>query len=452
MRLGLSLAVFALIVLIADAAAAQSPVWYWCDAFRGYYPWVGWCPTGWRPVNPTSVFPQMYGAAAPAKAQPAPPQAPTAAPYSPSGTTSKFPALGDSLDPWCAQVKLSSSIAICSDAELRALAVERQHAYDEARSRLNPDQQKALLTDQNGWVKTYPQACGVHPNVAPSLPLEGNIKSCMAQAGRARIAYLRAFGETVGAAPAPAPAPSVPNNTNNVAARTLVGKWCEQRDGKLMEPVDIAVAATGDRVYAEGFVPEMHMTVQRAGDDVTMISASGGVRYELRDNDTLETTVSGVRRVYIRCNPQETTTASATAPTTTEKTPDKQGDHNDFDHDYQLLQTSGERLVAAGALRYSISGWHSSLDITLPDLSAAKASAIAEGACNHSTDLRGEWSEIREAHRVTKANEARGKMVVVHSLIARAGPRIGPPWHWHLYFINDRCYRRFPAIRYHRDE
>jgi hypothetical protein len=33
MRLGLSLAVFALVLLIADAAAAQSPVWYWCDAF-----------------------------------------------------------------------------------------------------------------------------------------------------------------------------------------------------------------------------------------------------------------------------------------------------------------------------------------------------------------------------------------------------------------------------------
>ena len=66
----------------------------------------------------------------------------------------------------------------------------------------------------------------------------------------------------------------MPSNTD-VAARTLVGKWCEQRDGKLMEPVEIAVAATGDRVYAEGFVPEMHMTVERVGDDVTMISASG---------------------------------------------------------------------------------------------------------------------------------------------------------------------------------
>jgi uncharacterized protein YecT (DUF1311 family) len=351
MRLGISFAVFALVVLIADAAAAQSPVWYWCDAFRGYYPWVGSCPSGWRPVNPASVFPQAYGPAAPAMEQPAPPQAPTAAPYALSVTTPKFPALGDSLDAWCAQVKLPSSIAICSDAELRALAVERQHAYDEAKSRLNPDQQKALLADQNGWVKTYPQACGVHPNAAPSLPLAGNIKSCMAQAGRARIAYLRAYGATVGAAPAPAPAPSVPSNTN-VAARTLVGKWCEQRDGKLMEPVDIAVAATGDRVYAEGFVPEMHMTVERVGDDVTMISGSGGVRYELRDNATLETTVSGVRRVYVRCNPRETTTASATAPTTTEKTPDKQGGSQRFRS--RLSATSNQRKAACCGWRSPI--------------------------------------------------------------------------------------------------
>src|SRR5271166_1143242 len=224
MRLEPSLAVVGLVALIAGAAAAQSTVWYWCDAFRGYYPWVRSCPSGWRPVNPASVFPQAYGTAAPAMAQPAPPQAPTATPYAPNMTTPKFPALGDSLDPWCVQVKLPSSIAICSDAELRALAVERQHAYDEAKSRLNPDQQKALLADQNGWVKTYSQACGVHPNAAPSLPLAGNIKSCMAQAGRARIAYLRAYGGVAGAAPAPAPAPSVPSNTD-VAARTLVGKW-----------------------------------------------------------------------------------------------------------------------------------------------------------------------------------------------------------------------------------
>ena len=47
-----------------------------------------------------------------------------------------FPVLGDGLNNWCKTVKLPSSIAICSEPELRALTVERQQAYDEARARL----------------------------------------------------------------------------------------------------------------------------------------------------------------------------------------------------------------------------------------------------------------------------------------------------------------------------
>jgi TonB family protein len=100
------------------------------------------------------------------------------------------------LDEWCAQVKLPSSIAVCSDGELRALATERQRAYDEARARLNLEQQKALLADQQGWVASYPPACGVARDVAPALPLSPAIKDCMIQAGRARIAYLKAYGAT----------------------------------------------------------------------------------------------------------------------------------------------------------------------------------------------------------------------------------------------------------------
>ena len=90
-----------------------------------------------RGVTAATMY-RLKSDAAPEMAQPAPPQAPTAAPD--SVTTPKFPAIGDSLDAWCVQVKLPSSIAICSDDELRALAVERQHANDEAKSRLNPEQ------------------------------------------------------------------------------------------------------------------------------------------------------------------------------------------------------------------------------------------------------------------------------------------------------------------------
>ena len=99
----------------------------------------------------------------------------------------------DPFDDWCKTARLPLSIAICSDPDLRALAQERQHAYDDANARLSPDRQKALLADQNGWVKSYPLACGLAQDAAPPLPLAPAIKACMAQAGRARIAYLRAY-------------------------------------------------------------------------------------------------------------------------------------------------------------------------------------------------------------------------------------------------------------------
>lgn len=103
------------------------------------------------------------------------------------------PARADALDSWCPQAKLPSSIAICSDPELRALTIERQHAFDEARARVGETGAPALLADQNGWVKSYPTSCGLVPGVAPTLPLAPQIKDCMARAGRARIGYLRTY-------------------------------------------------------------------------------------------------------------------------------------------------------------------------------------------------------------------------------------------------------------------
>jgi len=115
----------------------------------------------------------------------------------------------DVLDEWCKTVSLPSSIAICGEPELRALAIERQHAYDEAKAKLAAEQQKALLANQNGWVKSYPVSCGLAPDVPPSLPLAPAIKNCMAQAGRARIAYLRGYGGSPNiAAVQPTPAAS----------------------------------------------------------------------------------------------------------------------------------------------------------------------------------------------------------------------------------------------------
>ena len=99
----------------------------------------------------------------------------------------------DPLDDWCKTARLPSSIAICGDAELRTLAIERSRAFVEAEARLSPEQQKALLGDQNDWVRSYTRVCGL-PDMPSAVTLAPEVKACMARAGSARIAYLRAYG------------------------------------------------------------------------------------------------------------------------------------------------------------------------------------------------------------------------------------------------------------------
>lgn len=105
---------------------------------------------------------------------------------------------GDLLDEWCKGPTTAINIAVCGDEQLRGLAIERLRAFDEARRRLGPDQQKALAADQNGWAMSYPQGCGLPSNTMPASPLAASVKECLAKAGRERLAYLRAYG-TAGA-------------------------------------------------------------------------------------------------------------------------------------------------------------------------------------------------------------------------------------------------------------
>jgi uncharacterized protein YecT (DUF1311 family) len=131
------------------------------------------------------------------------------------------PALADPMDDWCKTVKLPSSIAICSDPELRALTTERAQAFNEARWGLDPRQDKALLADQTAWVKLYPLKCGLAKDTTPALPLAPAIKDCMAEAGRARIAYLRAYALTRPRAPSSSSRP-----LPKVAHVTISRWWC----------------------------------------------------------------------------------------------------------------------------------------------------------------------------------------------------------------------------------
>src|ERR1700722_16194887 len=133
MHIRLALAAFGLAALYTAGDACAAAPAYYCDPLQAYYPAVPTCPVPWRTISPAPTSSPATG-----------PQS-SVAQLPPTG----FAALGDGLDEFCKSVTLPRTIALCSDPELRTLAVERQHAFDEAKARLNPSQQKVLLADQN---------------------------------------------------------------------------------------------------------------------------------------------------------------------------------------------------------------------------------------------------------------------------------------------------------------
>jgi len=105
----------------------------------------------------------------------------------------------------CAGVTLPSTLVICSDPELTRLGDERQEAINEARGRIGEEAWPALWENQKAWVRSYATACGVPSDRPVSFPVSGSIRACFKQAAIARIAYLRAYGVSAGAAPVPPP-------------------------------------------------------------------------------------------------------------------------------------------------------------------------------------------------------------------------------------------------------
>ncbi len=88
---------------------------------------------------------------------------------------------------------MPSSFVICGDPELSQLADDRQQAFSEAMSRLDPQQRNELLADQQDRVKTYSAACGVRSNNPPPNPVPATIKACFKRASEAPLAYIRAY-------------------------------------------------------------------------------------------------------------------------------------------------------------------------------------------------------------------------------------------------------------------
>lgn len=198
MWLRLALAVMTIVALGHEAHAASS--WFWCEPLHAYYPWVRSCPESWRQVDPRSASQQPRSVGAP--------QETDTAPVPSSGADqSTFPSpaaapRGDGLDQWCQGSITALNMAICTDNDLRAEAVQRLHAFDDAKARLTPDQQKALAADQNGWAMSYAQSCGLQSNMPPVLPLAPSVKECLAHAGQQRLAYLRSYGTPTASNPA----------------------------------------------------------------------------------------------------------------------------------------------------------------------------------------------------------------------------------------------------------
>ena len=110
----------------------------------------------------------------------------------------------------CDKVTLPSSLVICADPELQAIADERQQVYGALWARLDPDQQKALRADQNRWVRDYATACGASPDLPPPLPPTPSMIECFKRAGLAWTVFLRGYstGPTSAATASPGPGPT----------------------------------------------------------------------------------------------------------------------------------------------------------------------------------------------------------------------------------------------------
>ena len=93
----------------------------------------------------------------------------------------------------CDKVQLPSSLVICSDPDLLAIADERTQVYRELWAHLDADQRETLKADQNRWVREYANNCGVPQEVPPRLPTSVAVRECFKRAGQARTAFLREY-------------------------------------------------------------------------------------------------------------------------------------------------------------------------------------------------------------------------------------------------------------------
>jgi TPR repeat protein len=171
----------------------------------------------------------------------------------------------------CTGAKLPWDLVVCSDPELRSLADQRLQAFEAAENRLNPTQIDQLREDQSTWVRSYSASCGVPANRPVPHPIPSSVIECFRDAGKARLAYLRAYGRQADAAPSapsqtgaanternckaaletlrPLALAGDPSDFRRLLAEKLLASW--YLDGKCV-PKDYSKAARWYRMAAHG--------------------------------------------------------------------------------------------------------------------------------------------------------------------------------------------------------
>lgn len=135
---------------------------------------------------------------------------------------------------------------IGSDEELWDLAVKRHKLLDEAKSHLGPEQQRDLLSDENRWFASYGKSCGIVPGTGVTIPLTAEIRDCLVRAGRARVAYLRAYaGQSAIVSPTPL------KGVNQVGVPASLPKAAPSSQRSVNEPHSEAANQQAEKIPVE---------------------------------------------------------------------------------------------------------------------------------------------------------------------------------------------------------
>lgn len=221
------------------------------------------------------------------------------------GVSSSAP-VTEPLRDWCASLQNTPNasppgVVICSDLELRSLAVERQRAFNAAEARLDPEHQHELQADQANWVNSYLATCGIPRIGAAPNPVPEWVKDCFKHANETRVEYLRAYGtkpEKI-----THPEAQSPPLTTQQAMPSQQAVPMRLAGGTYVVPVRINAAITlpftVDSGAADVLIPaDVALTLARAGT-IAPEDFTGDKTYTLADGSTLKSTRFILREMQV---------------------------------------------------------------------------------------------------------------------------------------------------------